>query len=127
MGGLGSGGWNRTARSTTEDVRRISVHSLLHDCVLDGPCSVTTTWSRNGECVASIGIYGGRDRIHLHYRQQSPGESEWKLVAEDICIDWRPNRYGGETPYFSCPRCRRSVWHIYLTGGLNICRHCARL
>ena len=127
MGGLGSGGWNRTARSTTEDLRRISVHSLLRDRVLDGPCSVTMSWSRGGERVASIEVLGGRDKIHLHYRQQSVGESEWRQVAEDIRIDWRPNRYGGVTPYFVCPHCRRSVWHIYMSGGANVCRLCARL
>lgn len=127
MGGCGSGGWNRTARSTTADLRRISVHTLLRDRVLDGPCSVTLGWSRGGERVASIGIYGGRDKIHMHYKQQSAGESEWRQVAEDIRIDWRPNRYGGGTPSFVCPRCQRHVLHIYLYGGRNVCRHCARL
>lgn len=127
VGGCGSGGWNRTSRSTVDDLRRIDVHKLLRDCVLNGPCSVTVSWSRHGEQVASIGIYGGRDRIHLHYRQQSPGESDWRLVAQDIRIAWRPNRYGGETPAFVCPHCWRSVWHIYLTAGHNVCRHCARL
>ena len=127
LGGCGSGGWNRTSRSTTDDVLRIDVHKLLRDRVLNGPCSVTVSWSRGGERVASIGIYGGRDRIHMHYRQQSPGESEWRQVAEDIRIDWRPNRYGGVTPYFGCPHCRNSVWHIYLAGGRNVCRNCARL
>jgi hypothetical protein len=127
VGGCGSGGWNRTARSTTEDLRRIDVNKLLRDRVLDGPCSMTVSWSRGGERVASIGIYGGRDKIHVYYRQQSPGESEWRQVAEDIRIDWRPNRYGGVTPYFVCPHCRKFVWHIYLAGGRNVCRHCARL
>ena len=127
MGGCGSGGWNRTARSTTEDLRRIDVNKLLRDRVLDGPCSMTVSWSRGGERVASIGIYGGHDKIHLHCKQQSPGESEWRQVAQDIWIDWRTNRYGGATPYFVCPHCQRSVWHIYLTGGHNVCRHCARL
>lgn len=95
--------------------------------VLDGLCSVTVSWSRNGERVASIGIYGGRDRIHLHYRQQSPGETEWRQVAQDILIDWQSNRYGGTSPYFVCPHCSRSVWHIYMSGGANACRHCLRL
>lgn len=127
MGGCGSGGWNRTTRSTTGDLRRISVQALYRDRALDGPCSVTVSWSRNGERVASIGICGGRDRIHLHYRQQSPGETEWRQVAQDIRIDWQPNRYGGASPYFICPHCSRSVWHIYMSGGANACRHCLRL
>ncbi len=127
MGGCGSGGWNRTARSTTEDLRRVDVNKLLRDRVLSGPCSVTVSWSRNGERVASIGIYGGRDRIHLHYRQQSYGESDWRQVAQDIRIDWQPNRYGGTSPYFVCPHCSRRVWHIYMSGGANACRHCLRL
>lgn len=127
VGGCGSGGWNRSARSTIEDLRRIDVHKLLRDRVLNGPCSVTVSWSRGRERVASIGIFGGHDKIHMHYRQQSPGEREWRQVAQDIWIDWRPNRYGGTTPYFRCPHCRRSVWHIYLVGGHNVCRHCARL
>ncbi len=127
MGGCGSGGWNRMSRSTIEDLRRISVHSLLRDRVLNGPCSCTVSWSRGGERVASIGVLGGRDCIHMHYRVQCQGESEWRQVAEDIRIDWRPNHYGGATPFFVCPHCRRSVWHIYLTGGRNVCRHCARL
>lgn len=127
VGGCGSGGWNRTARSTTEDLRRIDVNKLLRDRVLNGPCSVTVSWSRGNERVASIGIFGGRDKIHMHYRQQSPGESEWRQVAQDIRIDWRPNRYGGSTPSFVCPRCQRHVLHIYLYGGRNVCRHCARL
>ena len=127
MGGCGSGGWNRTARSTTEDLRRISIQSLLRDRVLDGPRSITTTWSRNGEKVASIGIVGGRNAIRLHYRHQGYGETEWRSVDETVRIDWRPNRYGGATPYFECPRCKRSVWHLYLTSGYNLCRHCCRL
>jgi hypothetical protein len=106
VGGLGSGGWNRTARSTTSELRRIDVNELLRSKILNGPCSITTTWSRHGEKVASIGIFGGRDRIHLHYRQQSAGETEWRQVAEDIAIDWRPNRYGGRVPLFRCPGCR---------------------
>ena len=81
-------------------------------------------WRRAGGVDRDL---GGRDKIHLHYRQQSVGESEWRQVAEDIRIDWRPNRYGGVTPYFVCPHCRRSVWHIYMSGGANVCRLCARL
>lgn len=127
MGGCGSGGWNRTARSTTDDVRRLSVHALLRDRVLDGPCSVVVRWSRRGEQVASVGVYGGRDRVHLHYRQQSAGERDWRQVAQDIRIDWRPNRYGGETPLFICPHCQGRVWHIYLYRGHNVCRRCAGL
>lgn len=127
MGGLGSGGWNRTGRNTTDDLRRIGVHGLHRDGVLKGPCSCTVSWPRNGERAASVGIYGGKDRIHLHYRQQSFGEAEWRQVAQDIAILWRPTRFGGTNPSFLCPRCSRSVLHIYMEGGVNACRHCLRL
>lgn len=127
MGGCGSGGWNRTARSTVDELRRIDVLVLYRKRVLDGPCSSVLSWSRHGERVASIGVYGGRSKIHLHYRQQSPGETEWRQVAQDIRIDWRPNRYGGTTPFLVCPHCSRNVRHLYMSGGANACRHCLRL
>jgi hypothetical protein len=127
VGGCGSGGWNRTARQTTDDVRRIDVLSLLLDRVLDSPCSCTVSWSRDRERVASVGILGGSTKVHLHYRQQSFGETEWRQVAQDVSILWRPNRFGGRTPTFACPHCGRSVLHIYLAGGANACRHCLKL
>ena len=49
-------------------------------------------------------------------------------MAQDIAIRWRPNRFGGTTPSFVCPHCRRSVLHIYLGGGgQNACRRCFSL
>jgi hypothetical protein len=127
MGGLGSGGWNRTNRMMVDEVRRICVHGLLRDGVLSSPCSSTVNWERGGQLVSSIGIVGGRARIHLHYRLRGVGLSGSTHVAEDIDLDWRETRYGGMRPYLVCPGCKKRVWHLYLCGGRNLCRRCARL
>ena len=62
--------------------------------------------------------------ILLSYRTQAPGEAAWKDVDERVAIETTPCHYGGERPWFLCPRCgdRRAV--LFSVGGRFRCREC---
>jgi hypothetical protein len=126
MGGVGSGGHGRVNLGTTGDCRALTVGRLYRAGVLGGGWHGTWQWTHEGERAAWITIDGGRNRILLRYQVRS-GTDEWRAVERPVGILWRPCRFGGERPYFSCPGCHRAVLQLFAVAAYFACRHCARL
>jgi hypothetical protein len=86
-------------------------------------------WTRDGERVAWINLRAEVGEIVLTYRFRYRGSEDWQDVTEPVSIAWRPCRYGGERPFFRCPRvgCGRLVLKLYGEDRYFLCRHCYRL
>lgn len=132
MGGIGSGRPSGSGRTTVEMCRSLDVNRLNKAGVLVPGWFGGWEWKRDGDSIASIGIRGGREQITLVYRWKR-GDADWQDVVEPIRIHWRPCRYGGSRPFFSCPgivsgiACNRPVVKLYCAGRYYLCRHCYRL
>lgn len=101
MGGHGSGSWQTPQRRTVEEVAfALDVRKL-------GRAGYVTP---------------GADVVAFRYRQA--GEE----TSASLPIEWTPCNYGGERPWFSCPRCERRAAILYsLTGAEMRCRTCLGL
>lgn len=132
MGGFGSGGHNRTGRSTTAEARSIDVNRLNREGCLVPGWRGTWQWSRDGQQVALIGLEAADGDVTLTYRWRR-GEDPWQDIRERVSITWRPCRFGGRRPYFTCPgvvngrTCGRSTVKLYGASVYFLCRCCYRL
>jgi hypothetical protein len=126
MGGYGSGGWNRSGRGTVEEHRSLTIGRLRQAGALEPGWYGGLQWTVDGERVADIRLVGGHDVIRLSYRARAR-EGPWQEVDESVRILWRPCRFGGERPFFSCPGCARPVLKVTGAGVRFRCRRCCRL
>jgi hypothetical protein len=125
MGGSGSGNHWRSGKRTTSDMLRLDVYYLhKHGMLALGRVS-TLNWNRNGERLASIGIWADNGRIILKYRFRPPG-GEWEDKEYPAAIGWTACHFGGKRPWFLCPCCGRRVAVLY-GGSIYACRHCHNL
>lgn len=123
MGGYGSG--RRSGKRTTGDMWRLTIFYLHKRGLLTPGRSSSLTWSRNGEPVASIGIWAEADHIVLKYRTRPRG-GKWEDKEYPVFLDWTACHLGGQRPWFLCPRCGRRVGVLY-GGSIYDCRHCHNL
>ena len=126
MGGLGSGGWNRSGHGTVEEHRSLTIGRLRQAGTLEPGWYGSLQWTVDGERVANIRLVGGRDVIRLSYRARA-GEGPWQEIDEAVAILWRSCRFGGERPFFLCPGCARPVLKLCGAGARFRCRRCYRL
>jgi hypothetical protein len=128
MGGLGSGRHYRFgAADCTDEYRRLDVRRWQRDGLLNPGDAFSTSWSRNGEAVASINVRTETDQVILSYRHRRNG-GDWKDEEYPVRLEWTPCTYGGRRAWFLCPAvgCGRRV--AYLHGGtIFACRQCHRL
>lgn len=128
MGGTGSGRrWHYDAMDCTHDYRQLDVRRWQRDNLLAPGYTFVWQWTRDGEKLASIGVWTETDRIILLYRHRSD-DDEWKTKAYTVRLDWTPCTYGGRRVWFICPAldCGRRVAILY-GGGIFACRHCYKL
>ena len=127
MGGVGSGGWYRFSKKTTvEECRSLDVRKLDRQGLLEPGYRFTSSWSRAGRQIASIGgvVLGSSrpERVVLLFSHRNGPSAEWEDVQEPVKLDWTPCNFGGERPWFLCPgvvngaRCGRGV-AVLSTGG----------
>ncbi len=115
--GAGRPGWHaKTAGKLAVDVR-----TLHRDGYLSGCNRMTWHWS-NG---AAIGLETTPDTVTLTYRYKGM-EGEWRDVRQPVTVTRTLCNYGGNRPWFACPRCRARVAILYL-WNVPACRRCARL
>jgi hypothetical protein len=90
-------------------------------------------WSRAGSEADSIRcVVSGDDRpdrMTFLYRHRSGMGGEWEDVREPVDLAWTACNFGGERPWFLCPRvgCGRRVAVLYGPGRYFLCRHCCDL
>lgn len=124
MGGYGSGR-RYSSKKATNDMWRLDVYYLhKHGMLAPGRVS-DLSWSRNGERLASIGIWAEGGRIILKYRTRPRG-GDWEDKEYPITIEWTGCHFGGQRPWFLCPCCGRRVAVLY-GGSIYACRHCHNL
>ena len=130
MGGYDSGGWNSKGRATTGDAKPLDVNYLNRSGYLTPGVTSHQSWNCGGEPAGNIGVQANDGGITLIYRTRSYG-GEWQDVKEPVTIIWEPCNFGGQRPYFLCPRCGRRIecpaatwprpWQplfpVFLTGG----------
>jgi hypothetical protein len=132
MGGLGSGRPSSGGRDKVEECRSLDVNRLHRKGCLRPGWAGNWHWTRDGECVAWIGLRAALDCVYLAYRVRIGG-GDWEDVAESVRIVRVTCRYGGTRPYFECPSvvngkaCGRRVAKLYGHGRYFLCRHCYRL
>ncbi len=126
MGGIGSGGWNRSGRATTSDRDQLDIALLRREDVLTAGAGMLITW-RVGEVDTRAALVDGdRDGVTVVTAADVGGDDEG-LQRQRIGIMWRPCRFGGERPYFVCPDCGARRLHLFADAGRFICRDCASL
>ncbi len=126
MGGLGSGGWNHSGRSTTEDALKLDIDSYRRAGALTDGWLGVTRWTRGDRETGSVSVLGGRDRLTVSFTAQVSGE-EPQPARERIPIVWGPWGAVRERPAFLCPACGQRRLHLYLWRGRVACRGCAEL
>lgn len=123
MGGYGSG--RQGGKRTTNGMWRLDVHYLhRHGMLTPGRVS-DLSWSRNGERLASIGVWAEAGRVILKYRSRPRG-GEWEDKEYPVPLEWTDCHFGGQRPWFLCPCCYRRVAVLY-GGSIYACRHCHNL
>lgn len=115
--GAGRPGWH----AKTAGKRAIDVRKLQRGGYLSATHRMTWRWSSG----ATIGLDTSPDAVRLSYRYED-NAGEWRSVDQHIGITRTPCHYGGDRPWFACPRCFRRVAIIYL-WNIPLCRKCARL
>ena len=119
MGGYGSG--RRSNNPKIEDCNSIDANQLNRDGCLKCGWYGTTTWSRNGVKISSIGMRASTNNLNLSYYSEKYG-----TVTQSITIERRPCRFGGSRAYFRC-KCSERIVKLYSIGKYFLCRHCHRL
>ena len=126
MGGFGSGRGLR-GKETTSDMQALDIRKLQRDGLLKPGQVWTSTWTRNGEDVASIQGRTEADRVILNYQSRSNG-GEWQAMEYPVTVAWIPCNLGGRRAWFRCPAqgCGRRVAKLF-GGSVFACRNCHKL
>ncbi len=133
MGGYGSGK-SGSERPTTDPLLSLDIRYMRRAGLLRStsaaPYSFSLSWSCRGNPSGNISvIVPGSEgtyppEIVLDYSIKARGETTWTPVCEAITIETTECHYGGERPWFLCPRCfsRRAV--LFSVDGCFRCREC---
>jgi hypothetical protein len=125
-GGMRYGAGRPGHRAKAEQLRRVDVREWARRGYLRGACSFSWSWNRGGEPSGSIGVaVHGPDALTLSYAFTADGGA--RHVAERLAIVSTACAYGGERPWFICPRCKIRVAVLFLRGGYFACRRCKRV
>lgn len=138
MGGYGSGRPG-SGRLTTDplhalDIRVLRKRGYFRVDLEPGTVAVMPVeWTCRGEPSGAITVrvpYSPRPYppfITLDYAMRVRGATEATPVNERVAIETTPCHYGGERPWFLCPRCgdRRGV--LFSVRGYFRCRACHQL
>jgi hypothetical protein len=102
------------------------VRLFYRDGVLGPGRNFNTSWTRNGETVATVRVSVGYDCVVFSYRQSWRG-GPWRDCTNTILLTWTECHYGGKRPWWQCPGCDRRVALLYSGDGWYACRHCRNL
>jgi hypothetical protein len=134
MDGEGSGNWYRFDKKTTiSECHSVDVRYLHREGLLKPGRWFSWRWSRAGREMGSIrGVVDSSrlpESVTLLYRHQSGLGGEWEDVQETVPLTWTACNFGGERPWFICPRvgCGRRVAVLYGLGRYFLCRPCCDL
>lgn len=126
MGGFGSGRYpRRRSRSrylvADQQVERLDIRELHKDGLLMPDARGTITWYRGRTEVGSMGLYFDSCQLTLHL-SYSTGQPP-VAVREAVRLTFTTCHFGGDRPWFRCPRCRRRCAVLW-GGDRFLCRSC---
>lgn len=112
-------------RSTTDDLRRFSVHQIARHGLKVAGARFIWRWPRDGEPVASIGarVKGDAESAELLLEYKLNGEP----IAQRIRLLSSPCQFGGARWFGICPSTGRRVAHLYIGPSGALSRHAYRL
>jgi hypothetical protein len=116
--GAGRPGWHaKTAGTLQLDVRQLQRQGAFAHAA----ATVGLTWASG----AAVKVDTSPDAATLVYRYKDR-QGGWRDVNQRVNITRTPCHYGGERPWFICPRCSGRVAILYL-WNVPLCRTCAKL
>ena len=138
MGGRGV--WDR--KTKVNEVRSIDILDLQRKGAFNGGGSVgkwTSSWSRNGEVVASVSYWvtsdrGGPTGLRFMFSITDKDTCDQKAYDYIVSVTATLCNYGGKRWWFTCPLmvnghgCQRRSRIIYMSPGAECfgCRECHR-
>jgi hypothetical protein len=140
MGGFGSGRTSWGINTSVSDCRKLDVGAVNDDGFLEADyANSTLEWKRdNGdgeETVASVGVkvrtsgdgHASREKyLRLRYTVTHSRTDETHEYDYRVPLEWTPCNFGGERPWFCCPRCDDRVGKLYKPPrrARFLCRDC---
>ena len=125
-GGARNGAGRPGYKVKAEQLQRVDIRQWARLGYLNGWASFSWRWNRGGEPTGSIGVIADSMRgVTLRYTLTIDGES--RDIAEKVNIARTRCHFGGDRPWFNCPRCHKRVAVLYLRGGYFGCRTCKRV
>lgn len=125
-GGARFGAGRPAYKVKAEQLQRVDIRQWARLGYLNGWASFSWRWNRGGEPTGSIGVIADCTQgVTLRYTLTINGES--KDIAEKVNIARTRCHFGGDRPWFNCPRCHKRVAVLYLRGGYFGCRTCKRV
>jgi len=120
---------------SVSDCRKLDVHVVNEDGFLEaGYASSTLEWKRGEEdeeeVVASVGVAVNRlnddEYLRLWYTVPERRTDESREYDYRVPLEWTPCNFGGERPWFCCPRCDDRVGKLYKPPrrAQFLCRDC---
>src|SRR5262249_44642049 len=107
-------------KRTVESSRFISVLEFARRGYFRNPQRISWVWRRDGQLTAVVVINIGRKKLQIRWLGSTQS-------AQQIRINWKPCRFGGQRPWFRC-RCGNSVIRVYSSSNNGFfCRRCCRL
>lgn len=113
-------------RLKAEQLHRVDVRTWARRGLLADEQSFSWCWNRGGEPSGSITVQvKPQSVVSLVY--SATIQQTTQHINERVNIIQTPCRFGGQRPWFQCPRCARQVALLYMRAGRFACRHCQRV
>ncbi len=124
MGGSGSGKWYRlNKKAIADECHAIDINEINKASKLQPGYVGIITWTdflnrQRGRVRIKIVPIG----IELDYE-----DSRNEIIKYTVPLTFTPCNYGGQRPWFTCPKCGKRSGKLYLHGKYFLCRYCHNL
>ena len=125
-GGARSGAGRPGYKVKGEQLKRLDIRELSRRKLLTRESSFTWSWNRGGEPTGSINVSVHPQRAVSLIYTFTEGQ-QVRNIHDRVALIYTACHFGGERPWFQCPRCSSQVATLYLRGGRFACRHCQRV
>ena len=124
MGGHGSGRRRSySGKPETDDCCPLDIRKLNRRGLLVPGSRFSWQWTVGQRVAFVIALRVDGQGLVLMYR---PSSSD-VIVEQQVQIERTSCRFGGQRPWFTCPRCDRRVAVLYAPARQFACRQCGRL
>lgn len=118
MGGYGSG--RQASHEKVEDYLPLDINRMNYRGTFVEGCVAKCLWEwADG---SSVNLRCSMNKVIISY-SYSPSSGSKEKVRQGVQLEWTPCNYGGQRPWFLCPKCGRRC--AILRGGREfLCREC---